>query len=198
MPKPGFITPSRFADIMTTDRSGKGFGKMALNYADEVVCALLGVHKDEINAKALEWGKTHEPAARKLYELYNFCTVPVCDEPLVHPEYSFICGNPDARQGIIGNGGCEIKCPYNPVNHYRNIKTAEQYKDYKPQIQGYMMITGAEWWDFVSYDPRFLPKLQYSCHTFKRDDEYIKTLTERCLQFWDIVQVEYQKMLDKL
>lgn len=195
MPNQGFVTPSRFADVMTNDKSGKGFGLTALSYADEIILGMLGVPREDITAKPLEWGKLHEPAARKRYEIENFCTVPIVEEPIIHPEFDFVCGLPD---GLVSDDTIiEIKCPYNSQGHLDNIRTAKQYKQYKWQIQGYLWITGRQYCDFVSFDPRFPFDLQYSCVTIERDNETIEQLQERILLFWEIVQENYKKLLKK-
>jgi hypothetical protein len=186
MPKPGYISPSRFSDIMTTDRSRKGFGLTALKYADEIILGLLGVELPEVTAKPLEWGKTHEPAARKRYELENFESVPPLESPVFHPDFPFVCGTPD---GFIGTDGIlEIKCPFNSQNHLDNYRTGMQISDYVWQIQGYMWITGREYAHFVSYDPRFPFHLQYAQRTVERNDLIIEELQSRCVEFWQVVQ----------
>lgn len=195
MPKPGHITPSQFGKIMTNDRSGKGFGKTAIAYADEVILGLLGVPLPEVHAPALEWGKTFEPKARKRYELMNFTEVPPVTEAIHHPEFSFVCGTPD---GLVDDDGIlEIKCPYNSLNHFANLKTGEQIEDYKWQIQGYLWITGRQWCDFVSYDERFDYDMQFCQYRVERDEELIKQLSERVFLFWDLVQSEYFKIKNR-
>ena len=64
----------------------------------------------------------------------------------------------------------EVKCPINPLNHFKNIMYAEQYeKLYKWQIQGYLWITGRHWCDFVSFDPRLLQGENWAlcCHVVR-------------------------------
>jgi hypothetical protein len=72
-------------------------------------------------------------------------------------------GTPDSAvitsDGLIVHGA-EIKCPKNPINHFRRLKwntqwdVKEKYTECYTQCQFLMMCTGAAQWDFVSYDDR--------------------------------------------
>lgn len=72
-------------------------------------------------------------------------------------------GTPDAISVTDSNKvdvGCEIKCPANPVYHFRRLKWKSQFdiKEGYPlvycQIQHLLLITGAQEWHFVSFDDR--------------------------------------------
>jgi len=196
MPKLGYVTPSRFADVMT---GGKGkddiFGLTAHRYAKEIALGLNGVEMPEIKAKALEHGNEYEPIAVLRYEQEFFVHVTeieTCITP-IEPEFQFVCGLPDR---LAGNDGIlEVKCPINPVNHLDNILTAKQYeKDYKWQIQGYLWITGRDWCDFVSFNPFFPPNSQIFRHRITKNEEEITSLKQRILLFWQLVQEYDQKL----
>jgi hypothetical protein len=72
-------------------------------------------------------------------------------------------GTPDCAN-ITSSGlidmGAEIKCPKNPINHFRRLKWKDQWDVKTEYIQCYsqcqflMMCTGAKQWDFVSFDDR--------------------------------------------
>lgn len=59
--------------------------------------------------------------------------------------------------GLIADGGVEIKCPTAAV-HCKYLDRGEVPGDYLPQVHFSMFVTGARWWKFVSYHRRF-PKL---------------------------------------
>lgn len=111
------------------------------------------------NVPALEWGKYHEPQA-----LANYCLL--FSEPVT--EVGFLTSNVIPRFGgspdglILGNGtilgGVEIKCPYNSSVHLSYVRSGCPAK-YMSQITGYLILTGAAFWDFVSYDPRSTPDI---------------------------------------
>lgn len=88
-------------------------------------------------------------------------------------------GSVEWREGDIV-GGVEIKCPYDPNVHMRYLKYGMPDL-YLWQVAGCMWITGAQWWDFVSYNPRlrkYEDRLFYQ--RLYRNDEMMKTL-ERAL-----------------
>ena len=135
MPKSGHITPSRFKDVMTKGRNkSQVWGQTALTYADELAMNIIGVEMPEVTSKSLEHGKEMEPFAIQAYERDSFTQVLAVESAIHHPEFNYICGTMD---GLVGDEGMiEIKCPHNPLNHWRNIMYAEQYeKLYKWQIQ---------------------------------------------------------------
>lgn len=72
-------------------------------------------------------------------------------------------GTPDAISVTASNSvdvGAEIKCPANPVYHFRRLKWKDMWdvKEGYPlvfcQMQHLMLITGAQEWHFVSFDDR--------------------------------------------
>ena len=61
-------------------------------------------------------------------------------------------GTPD---GFVGeNGLIEVKCPLTFKRHLRTVITRTVPDEYMPQVLGQLWLTGREWCDFVSYDPR--------------------------------------------
>jgi putative phage-type endonuclease len=182
MKKYGKITPSAFAKMMTKGRGkDEEFGKTAMEYAHSIALERMGVELPEITAKALEWGNDFEDKAIEAYETKTGLLV-IPTDTIQHPEFDYVSGTPD---GLVGEDGLiEVKCPYNPVNHLYNIKTNQQaYEDYYYQIQGYMWITGRQWCDFVSYDPRFPDNLKLHIHRMQRDQEVIDVIQDRCQKF---------------
>lgn len=189
MPKSGHITPSRFKDVMTRGRSKSvEWGATAMSYADELAMNLIGVQMNDISAPALEHGIELEPFAIQTYEMENFATITRVESPIHHPEYEYICGTMDGLVSL--DGIIEVKCPFNPLNHWKNMLYASQYeKQYKWQIQGYLWITGREWCDFVSFHPdEAWGDNKLFTHRILRDQEIINQLEERLPLFWQIVQ----------
>lgn len=84
--------------------------------------------------------------------------------------------------GLIADGGVEIKCPTAPV-HCKYLDRGEVPGDYLPQVHFSMFVTGAPWWKFVSYHRRF-PKL-------------VKVV-ERDEKIQDIIRVTVSLFLDEL
>ena len=192
--RPSHITPSGFKKVLTGGRGGQEFGKTAQSYAKEIVQRMLGVEPNDYVSRAMEWGIENEPFAIELYEDRNACMVKEKSR-YTHPEYEFISGEPD---GLIGDDGLiEVKCP-NSNNHFKNLRDGEQVDKYMPQMQGYMWLLDRQWCDFVSYDPRYPEKYQLYQERIDRDQEFIDTLEEKCVKFWnEIVMPIKEEMTDE-
>jgi hypothetical protein len=193
MPKQGYISASQFPQLMVKGDIAKDqFGTGALTMAYELACERLGVELPDAFGAALDWGNEHEWSARELYTERTMREV-VLPSFIQHATLEKVGGTPD---GLVGEDGIiEIKCPYTPVNHLKNLLTASQYEsDYKAQIQGYLWITGRKWCDFISYDPRFPEAKQIAIHRKERDEDYIAILAARVERF----EKEIQKVLNAL
>ena len=133
---------------------------------------ITGVPAKRVNA--LWWGKEHEDEARRNYAfLTNLEVVKVAI--LHHPMIANAHASPDSLVG--DEGGLEIKCPTSSV-HLQTLLADAVPEEHLPQIQWNMACAGKarRWWDFVSYDPRFPPEMQYFQHRVMRDDAMIETL----------------------
>ena len=98
--------------------------------------------------------------------------------------------------GIIDlEGGIEIKNPTSPV-HLATLLDGMS-DDYLPQVQGAMWITGYDWWDFVSYDPRMPDNLQVYVQRIERDNEYISKLDAAVRAFSDEVDATIDRLMRK-
>jgi len=63
--------------------------------------------------------------------------------------------------GHVGafEGICEFKAPKS-ATHLRYLRAGTVPTDYLPQITHNLYVSGAEWCDFLSFDPRFPAHLQ--------------------------------------
>lgn len=177
------FTSSELHKLLTKPKSGE-VSKIAEGYIyDKLAEDLTGgtcLEYNELNTKEVRWGHTYEPEARALYEERTGHTVDLCG----FIEWSSIFGgSPD---GLVGmDGGIEIKCPYNSAVHarYLLLETPDDLSKCKPeyyaQIQGNLLVTGRQWFDFVSYDPR----VQNEAFSIKilripRDEEFMERIRE--------------------
>jgi hypothetical protein len=65
---------------------------------------------------------------------------------------SYTSGTQDAW---IGSDGClEVKCPYTPQEHLRTVFENQVPSQYVAQVYGHLLVSGRDWCDFVSFDPR--------------------------------------------
>lgn len=101
---------------------------------------------------AMQWGIDHEEAARLRYaflrdvDVYSigFCW---------HDAHELWAGcSPD---GAVGDAGLvEIKCPTSK-RHLEYLTAGTVPKEYVAQLDFQLWVTGRDWCDFASFDPRF-------------------------------------------
>ena len=85
------------------------------------------------------------------------------------------CGaSPD---GFVGDDGLtEFKCPASMQKHYEALRSGSHADEYRWQLQHQLMVTGREWVDAVSYDPRYPDGLQLAVKRIERDEKAITSL----------------------
>lgn len=203
----GRITASCFADAISmktvvVQKENKKEGKEKITkleptaarttYMRTLVAEILsGRPKHEISSKSLSWGTEAEVFARQAYELETGLIV-VQSEFVTHPEHDFIGASPDGLIDAVG--GLEMKCPHDEQVHIGTILEGMP-AEHIPQVQGNMMVTGREWWDFVSYDPRQSEPYRLYIQRIERNDEYIdQTLLPGLLRFWDDAQAMVEQI----
>lgn len=174
----GRFTASEFYRLMTeprakADKEAGNLSQGAMTYVMEKVAERITGKpaKDEFDSRYTQWGEEYEPLARSIYEA-------VFDRKVTLSGFmefgSHGGGSPD---GLIGEEGIiEIKCPYTITSHltHHMMKSWEDLKSDKPeyywQCLGYILLTGRQWCDFISYHPHFPAKLQLKRLTISRDD----------------------------
>lgn len=179
----GYVTGSRFADVMTNARSKSGLSQTAERY----MLDLIGEHLTQkpastVKTYAMEWGNTYEPLARQEYERQTGRTV-MLSGFVEHGCERFVGGSPD---GIVGQlGMIEIKCPLTQANHARVIISGTMPDDHTDQVQGYLWLTGSLWCDFISFHPDFPDRWRLLVVRVERDNKYILELQRRVIDFRD-------------
>ena len=184
----GKATASRFKDAIATKKQTEKQKKdnlpgdpmqAQLDYLTELVVERLTQQPVQRYATAaMQWGTEQEPAARAAYERVTGISV---------EETGFICHDtllagcsPD---GLVDwDGLIEIKCPWNTANHIETLLNGMP-DDHRAQVQGQMWITGRQWCDFVSYDPRMPAELQLHVQRINRDPAYVADLERRVTEF---------------
>lgn len=180
MPKPGYFTPSSFADLMTAGRGGEEFGKTAQKVIDTMVLDLLNVARPmESTPASCQWGLDHEWEAIQLYQERTFRQVVAPVDFRVSKTHPYVGGTMD---GLVGRaGGIEVKSPFSSSEHLGNLTEARQFNTiYRYQLQGYFWIYALEWIDCVSYDPRFPAPDNLAIHRVYPDEETITRVQRRC------------------
>jgi YqaJ-like viral recombinase domain len=152
----GKLTGTGAAAMVASIRSGEAAARRDLR-TDLVIERLTGISRDQFSYKSAEmqWGIDHEADARRAYEARTGAVVQAVGF-LAHPELPAGC-SPD---GLIRDVGVlEIKCPKS-ATHLDTLRSHRVPAIYLPQVRHALWLTGADWCDFVSFDPRFPRPLQ--------------------------------------
>lgn len=184
----GKTTASRFAEVLAKPRGDKPFGDSAMSYLYTLVGERLsGFSHDETQNTpiACEYGKEQEPVARAAYQWSTGNNVAEFGFSL-HAEHKDIGASAD---GVVveEDGIIEIKCPWTCRESTRTLCTLEIPRKYKAQVQGILWVSDRQWCDYVSFDSRLPKHLQLCIIRVQRDEEYIKTLSERIVEFAQLV-----------
>jgi len=174
----GKVTASRIKEVLANGR-GNAPSKMAESYMIELVAEILtGESKPFFENDAMRWGTETEDEARAVYSIKN-SRFDV--EEVAFIEHSeFIGMSPD---GLVGDDGLlEIKCP-NTTTQLKRALSDDYSKDYKAQIQMQLWVSGRDWCDFVSFDPRLDCAAGYLEQRVYRDNSYISDMQDKTFEF---------------
>lgn len=165
----GRATASCFGKVLATIKTGEAAERR--NYRAQLICErLTGVVADSYTSAEMLHGTECEPLARAAYEALTGNLVEQVGF-IPHPDL-MIGASPDGL--IDADGAIEIKCP-NTATHIDSLLKGMP-ATHIPQIQGCMWLSGRQWVDFVSFDPRLPEKLQLYVQRIERDDIYIAKL----------------------
>jgi predicted phage-related endonuclease len=187
----GYATASCFAAVRSKGKNGEAVGRR--NYRVQLVTERLTLQPAESGFEnaATKWGNEQEPAARVAYELLRGALVEQVGF-VKHPTIEWTGCSPD---GLVGaDGGVQIKCPYVSANHIDTILEKRVPTEYVAQVQGELWVTGREWWDYVSFDPRMPEHLQLCIIRAPRDEAYIKELEAEVVKFLAEVDELYERL----
>jgi putative phage-type endonuclease len=185
----GKATASRFKDAIAALKSGAP-AQAQQDYLTELVVERLTQAPVQRYANAgMQWGTEQEPAARTAYER---ATGRIVEETGFVAHDTLMAGcSPD---GLVDwDGLIEIKCPYNTGNHIETLLNGMPSM-HMAQVQGQMWITGREWCDFVSFDPRMPEALQLHVQRIHRDPSFIADLEARITSFLQQVGTQVEAL----
>lgn len=181
----GYATGSRLKDVLSTGKAREDYKKQC------AIERLTGEVDITSHGKAGDWGTKMEPIAGLAYEQATGLIVRSSGF-IKHPDIPYFGISPDGL--IDDDGGQEIKCPIKREIHFDTLISGRMPIEHTPQVQGSMSATGRDWWDFVSYNPRFPKPMRLFIKRIRRDDNYIFRLEEEIMLF----NGEVQNMLDKI
>lgn len=177
----GVATSSEFSKIITPAKGD--YSSQATGYMHKLIAEVItGKEATGFMSDWMERGKEMEAEARSWYQFTQ--GVEVKQVGFIYRDERKACGcSPD---GLLESKGLEIKCP-SPGVMVSYMLNGEIPREYIPQVQGSMFVTGLPEWDFMAYHPDFDPILI----TVKRDDEYISKMEKFIHKF----TAEMQKKL---
>ena len=189
----GKITASQFGKVSKV-RTG-AWGETALSYLYDVVGEHLTGQPAETftGNRATDWGNHYEADALRAYTKRTGRKI----KPGTyygHPVLPWVGGTPD---GLVGERGLiEAKCPLTFKNHLRTVITRTVPDEYLPQVLGHLWLSGRDWCDFVSYDPRIEGRHSLAIVRVNRKDhpEGIANLGERITEFHDLLLDKLEKL----
>ena len=174
----GKVTASRVADVMAKTKTGPSASRT--NYMAQLLCERLTGNPTEcFVSAAMAHGTTTEPEARLAYCFHH--DADVTEIAFVdHPAIQMAGASPD---GLIGPDGLlEIKCP-NTSTHLDTLASGKPAGKYVTQMQWQMAVTGRQWCDFASYDPRLPEHLRLFVTRVPRDGEMIEAMEAEVTAF---------------
>jgi hypothetical protein len=144
----GVPSASSFEQIVTMKgEPSKQREKYLYKLAGEKVA---GKAEESYQNAAMLRGVELEDTARQLYQL-------ITDAQVDQVGFCVQDGCGCSPDGLIGTtGGMEIKCP-TISTHVGYLLNGGLPSEYFQQVQGSLLITGREWWDFVSFYPGLRP-----------------------------------------
>jgi len=174
----GKFTGSRFAELMAVTKSGPSASRKNL-ITRLAIERLIGTCVETYSNAAMQRGTELEPFAIKAYEDETLCAVEHVDF-IQHPTLGFVGMSPD---GMVGDTGLvEIKCPSVEAKHYEALRYGSHVQEYWWQLQGQLWVSGRQWVDAVSYDPRFPTEHQLAIMRVVRDEQCIAELEAACIE----------------
>lgn len=163
----GKMTASRVAAIMAKTKSGPAASRANM-IAQLALERLTGACEETYTNAAMQRGTDLEPDAISAYSFETLASV----EPVafvLHPDMPNVGCSPD---GLVGDDGLvEVKCPAAMAKHLNALRDGSHAKEYRWQLQHQLFVTGREWVDCVSYDPRYPDGLQIAIRRVFPDAE---------------------------
>lgn len=173
----GVITASNASLLLAKTGSATRDGYISTLIAE--ICTGAPLDGNQPSGKPIEWGHTHEPSAREMYEFMSGEHVDM---------FTFVYTD-DMRAGCSPDGlivnknkGLEIKCPWNSKYHIDALTAGRIKKEYQDQVQFSMWVTGLNEWEFISFDPRMRRGNLFNV-TIERSDRYMRMFDDAVPDF---------------
>ena len=171
MARLGIPTASEFGKIITPAKLEPS--RSADTYINKLVAEWLRDKPDE--SFQSDWMKRGLEVEEEARDFYTFQTdVEVTQVGFCLEDAKRYGCSPD---GLMDEGGLETKCP-SPGVHVGYLLANKVPTDYRLQILGSLLVTGYEWWDFLSFHPDMKPLI---VRTWRKDVENDLKVLEKAL-----------------
>ncbi len=148
----GLPTASEFGNIITPKK--REYAAAADTYINQLIDELVRPNAEQsfTGNRHTRHGELFEPEAADLYAFSH--DVQPRNVGLILNDAGTLGCSPDLL--IEDEGGLEIKCPDGPT-HVKWVRGGVLPDEHKAQVHGSLIITGCDWWDFLSYCPGHRP-----------------------------------------
>jgi len=176
-----------FSDPKTKrDKELGKLSKTAQTLVNEKAREVLEFDSTTFSTKATEWGHYYEEYAANAYK-------EIFDVEIFEGDFWTLGENTGSSPDrlVFEKGLLEIKCHENQNEHIFNLQNIKNQKDlkihrkeYYYQTQHQLYVTGREWCDFLSFDPRFFcneltVKAGFVCFRIFPEDSVFKDFETR-------------------
>jgi hypothetical protein len=191
----GKVTGSAVACVFATVKSGEAATRA--NYRMALVLERITQipTAPTFNETAdIAWGKEQEPFSRMAYEMERDLVIEELGFAYL-PDIAAGCSVDGLIRDVGRLGFWESKSPKSK-NHYEYLRGGVAPAEHMPQIVHNFWITGAEFCDFQSYDPRMPEKLRTFIKRVERAEvaDRIEAHERGVLQFLMEVEAEEKQM----
>ena len=186
----GLLTASCASAMLATVKVGEAAARRDLR-TQLVLERLTGQpQEDGFVSKDMQRGADLEADAFTAYEALTGNLAMPCGF-LAHDTLMAGC-SPD---GLVdgSKGGLELKVPKS-ATHLGYLRAGTMPSAYVAQVTHSLWITGAEWWDFLSFDPRFPASLQTFYVRVQRQDVGLSAYEAAVKTFLAEVDKEYNEL----
>lgn len=182
----GVPTASEFKNIIARTRDGSE-ASARRNYKIQLALErITGKTPTRFQGNAYtDWGHdTEELAVVELMLRYPELNIRKCG--IFKHAFLDVRASPDRVSDEVGLFTVEVKC-FNSANHYEALVTGKLPREYVPQVQGQLWITGYKYAIVIMFDPDFPEASQCIILRVERDEKYIDNLAVDVSNFSDEV-----------
>lgn len=168
----GQFTASRASALMARTKTGPSASRAEL-ITTLAIERLTGECVPAYANSAMQRGTELEPLALAAYTAERGVWV----EEVAYIRADDLPNTGCSPDGLVGfDGLVEAKCPANPSKHVEALRDGAHAREYRWQLQHQLMVTGRQWVDALSFDPRFPEGLQVAITRVERDEAAIAEL----------------------